>query len=98
MAAAGLSAILEGVSTRLDIPWISPDQPRFDTHGCNGDPRVTTPCADALVAGGVTCCNAFCQNPGCAPSRTGFPTGRYPRANGQALPEHEVLLPKNGPW
>jgi len=99
MAAATRSPILVPMSTQPNILWVCTDQQRFDTLGCNGNPYVTTPCADALAAEGVRCSNAFCQNPVCTPSRASFLSGRYPRtnrcrANGQAIPEHEVLLPK----
>jgi len=41
-----------------------------------GHPQVETPNIDSLAAKGVTFLNAYCNSPGCAPSRTSMLSGR----------------------
>jgi len=82
-----------------NILWICSDQQRWDTLGCYGNPFVRTPNLDRLAAEAFCFETAICQNPVCTPSRASFLTGRYPRttrarANGQAIPEGEVLVTK----
>jgi arylsulfatase A-like enzyme len=85
--------------TAPNILWICTDQQRWDTLGCLGNPWVRTPHLDALASEGALCTAAICQSPVCTPSRASFLTGRYPRttrcrANGQAIPGDEILLPR----
>lgn len=65
-------------ATRPNILWICTDQQRYDTLGALGNPVVSTPNLDQLVAGGVTFTHAYCQSPICTPSRASFLTGMYP--------------------
>ena len=63
-----------------NILWICTDQQRYDTIGALGNPHVSTPHIDRLVAEGVAFTRAYCQSPICTPSRAGFLTGMYPSA------------------
>ena len=67
-------------STQPNILWICTDQQRYDTIGALGNPYVSTPNIDRLVATGVSFTHAFCQSPICTPSRGSFLTGMYPSA------------------
>ena len=61
-----------------NILWICTDQQRWDTIHAHGNGHIRTPNIDALVAGGVSCLNAYCQSTICTPSRASFLTGYYP--------------------
>ncbi len=63
-----------------NILWICTDQQRYDTIGALGNPFVSTPNIDSLVADGVAFTHAYCQSPICTPSRASFLTGMYPSA------------------
>ena len=63
-----------------NILWICTDQQRYDTIGALGNPYVSTPNIDRLVAEGVAFTHAYCQSPICTPSRASFLTGMYPSA------------------
>lgn len=63
-----------------NILWICTDQQRYDTIGALGNPHVSTPNIDSLVADGVAFTHAYCQSPICTPSRASFLTGMYPSA------------------
>ncbi len=63
-----------------NILWICTDQQRYDTIGALGNPYVSTPNIDSLVAEGVAFTHAYCQSPICTPSRSSFLTGMYPSA------------------
>ena len=88
------------MADRPNILWICTDQQRYDTIGALGNPYVSTPNIDKLVAGGTAFTHAYCQSPICTPSRASFLTGRYPSAvhvngNGNAVfPEHPPLVTK----
>ncbi len=83
-----------------NILWICTDQQRFDTIGALGNPHVSTPNIDRLVAEGVAFTHAYCQSPICTPSRASFLTGQYPSTvhiNGNGLesfPNHPPLITK----
>ena len=83
-----------------NILWICTDQQRFDTIGALGNPYVSTPNIDRLVAEGVAFTHAYCQSPICTPSRASFLTGLYPSTvhiNGNGLesfPPHPPLVTK----
>jgi arylsulfatase len=66
------------MSRQPNILWICTDQQRFDTIGALGNPHVSTPNIDRLVATGTTFERAYCQAPICTPSRSSFLTGVYP--------------------
>jgi arylsulfatase len=63
---------------RPNILWICTDQQRFDTIGALGNPHVSTPTIDRLVAEGTAFERAYCQAPICTPSRSSFLSGVYP--------------------
>ena len=75
-----------------DILWIVTDDQRADSiscynrfaYGTNNNPLgpVESPNVDRLAAEGVFFPNAYCQSPGCAPSRASMLTGRYPHHSG----------------
>ena len=83
---------------RPNILWICTDQQRYDTVGALGNPHVSTPNIDRLVAEGVAFTRAYCQSPICTPSRASFLTGMYPSAvhvngNGnESFPDHPPLV------
>ncbi len=65
-----------------NILWFCTDQQRFDTIGALGNPHVSTPNIDRLVAEGTAFTTAYCQAPICTPSRSSFLTGVYPSTAG----------------
>ena len=81
-----------------NILWICTDQQRYDTIGALGNPYVSTPNIDRLVAEGVAFTHAYAQSTICTPSRASFLTGMYASAvhanrNGNAFfPEHLPLV------
>lgn len=83
-----------------NILWYCTDQQRFDTIRSLGNPHITTPTLDRLVADGVAFERAYVQSPICTPSRASFLTGRYPASthahrNGAArFPSSETLVTK----
>lgn len=84
-------------SGRPNFLFISTDMQRYDTLGCYGNTRITTPNLDALAACGVRFTNAFVNNPVCMPSRATLFTGRLPSAHGVrwntgGLQAHEVTI------
>jgi len=75
-----------------NILFITTDQQRYDSLGCNGGVVARTPVADALAAGGINFHRAYNQNTVCMPARSTMLTGQYVRthgvvANGVPLPE-----------
>jgi arylsulfatase A-like enzyme len=61
--------------------------------GCYGDPDARTPRLDALAAEGLLATHAFTHSPVCAPSRSGFITGRYPYSFGSHHMRSRMLDP-----
>ncbi len=90
----------EFTMNKPNILWICTDQQRFDTIATLGNPHVSTPNIDRLVAEGVAFTHAYCQSPICTPSRASFLTGHYPSTvhiNGNGLesfPDHPPLVTK----
>lgn len=75
-----------------NILFITTDQQRYDSLGCNGGMVARTPVADRLAADGINFRRAYNQNTVCTPARSTMLTGQYVRthgasANGIALPE-----------
>lgn len=88
---------MAAVPTRPNIVFICTDQQRYDTLGCYGNTRISTPVIDRLARDGVLFEQCYVQNPVCAPSRASLITGRYPHAhglyaNGVALPPDEQFF------
>jgi arylsulfatase A-like enzyme len=74
-----------------NILFITTDQQRYDSLGCNGGKIARTPVADRLAAAGINYRRAHNQNTVCMPARSTMVTGQYVRthgvfANGVALP------------
>jgi arylsulfatase A-like enzyme len=74
------------------ILFITTDQQRYDSLGCNGGTIARTPVVDGLAASGVRYERAYNQNTVCMPARSTMLTGQYVRthgviANGVPLPE-----------
>src|SRR6185437_15165487 len=72
--------------------FITTDQQRWDSLGCNGNRFCRTPNIDALAATGINYARAYNQNTVCMPARSTMLTGQYVRthgvfANGVPLPE-----------
>lgn len=63
--------------SKPNILWLCTDQQRYDTIAALGNPHVSTPNIDKLVAHGVSFECTYCQSPICTPSRTSFLTGMY---------------------
>ena len=81
----------EDVPSRRNILFITSDQQRYDSLGCNGGTVARTPVIDRLAAEGVNYARAYNQNTVCMPARSTMLTGQYVRthgvvANGIALP------------
>jgi arylsulfatase A-like enzyme len=73
------------------ILFITTDQQRYDSLGCNGGNIARTPNIDRLAAAGINFRRAHNQNVVCMPARATMITGQYVRthgviANGVALP------------
>jgi arylsulfatase A-like enzyme len=74
------------------ILFITTDQQRYDTLGCNGGTLSRTPVMDGVAAAGVRYERAHPQSVVCMPSRSTMITGQHPSThgvwmNGVALPE-----------
>lgn len=74
------------------ILFVTTDQQRFDSLGCNGNKFCRTPVVDRLAREGINYSRAYNQNTVCMPARSTMLTGQYVRthgvvANGVPLPE-----------
>ena len=85
------------------ILFVTTDQQRYDTLGCNGGELSRTPVVDALAAQGVRYERAVPQSVVCMPSRSTMLTGQHPSThgvwmNGVALPvESAAVRSATGP-
>jgi arylsulfatase A-like enzyme len=73
------------------ILFVTTDQQRYDSLGCNGGTIARTPTVDGWAASGINFRRAYNQNTVCMPARSTMLTGQYVRthgvyANGVALP------------
>ena len=64
------------------ILFITTDQQRYDSLGCNGGTIARTPVVDALAADGIVYRRAYNQNTVCMPARSTILTGQYARTHG----------------
>ncbi len=64
------------------ILFITTDQQRYDTLGCNGGTIARTPVIDAVAAQGVRYERAHPQSVVCMPSRSTILTGQHPSTHG----------------
>jgi arylsulfatase A-like enzyme len=77
------------------ILFITTDQQRFDSLGCNGGQIARTPVVDGLAAQGVNFQRAYNQNTVCMPARSTMLTGQYVRTHGVVA--NGVPLPVDAP-
>jgi arylsulfatase A-like enzyme len=77
------------------ILFITTDQQRFDSLGCNGGTIARTPVVDRLAADGVNFQRAYNQNTVCMPARSTMLTGQYVRTHGVVA--NGIPLPNDAP-
>jgi len=77
------------------ILFITTDQQRYDSLGCNGGRIARTPAADALAAHGINYRRAHNQNTVCMPARSTMITGQFVRTHG--VFSNGVPLPADAP-
>jgi arylsulfatase A-like enzyme len=77
------------------ILFITTDQQRYDTLGCNGGTIARTPVVDALAAQGHRYERAHPQSVVCMPSRSTMLTGQHPSTHGVWM--NGVALPVDAP-
>jgi arylsulfatase A-like enzyme len=77
------------------ILFVTTDQQRYDTLGCNGGKLSRTPVVDRLAAEGVRYERAVPQSVVCMPSRSTILTGQYPSTHGVWM--NGVPLPVDAP-
>jgi arylsulfatase A-like enzyme len=81
--------------TRRKILFVTTDQQRYDTLGCNGGDLARTPVIDALATQGIRYERAVAQSVVCMPSRSTMLTGQYPSTHGVWM--NGVPLPQEAP-
>lgn len=77
------------------ILFITTDQQRYDSLGCNGGTVARTPVLDRLAAEGINFRRAMNQNVVCMPARSTMITGQYVRTHGVFA--NGVPLPADAP-
>ena len=77
------------------ILFVTTDQQRYDTLGCNGGRIARTPVIDAIAARGIRYERAQPQSVVCMPSRATMLTGQYPATHGVWM--NGVPLPVDAP-
>src|SRR5580704_15193175 len=77
------------------ILFITTDQQRYDSLGCNGGRIARTPVADSLAAAGINYHRAYNQNTVCMPARSTMITGQYVRTHGVVA--NGIPLPTDAP-
>src|ERR1700733_10004716 len=77
------------------ILFITTDQQRWDSLGCNGNKFCKTPAIDALAKTGINYSRAYNQNTVCMPARSTMLTGQYVRTHGVFA--NGVPLPQDAP-
>ncbi|HEY5165349.1 MAG TPA: sulfatase-like hydrolase/transferase [Acidimicrobiia bacterium] len=77
------------------ILFVTTDQQRYDTLGCNGGALARTPVVDGLAANGVRYQRAVPQAVVCMPSRATILTGQHPTTHGVWM--NGVPLPVDAP-
>jgi arylsulfatase A-like enzyme len=78
-----------------NILFVTTDQQRYDSLGCNGGRVARTPVIDRLAAEGVNYRRAMNQNVVCMPARASMLTGQYVRTHGVFA--NGVPLPADAP-
>ena len=77
------------------ILFVTTDQQRYDTIGCNGGRVARTPVVDGLAAQGHRYERAHAQSVVCMPSRSTMLTGQHPSTHGVWM--NGVALPIDAP-
>jgi hypothetical protein len=77
------------------ILFITTDQQRYDTLGCNGGTIARTPVIDAIAAQGIRYERAHPQSVVCMPSRSTMLTGQHVSTHGVWM--NGVPLPEDAP-
>ena len=77
------------------ILFVTTDQQRYDSLGCNGGTIARTPVIDGLAANGVTYRRAHPQSVVCMPSRATMVTGQHVHTHGVWM--NGVPLPVDAP-
>jgi len=77
------------------ILFVTTDQQRYDSLGCNGGRVARTPVVDGWAADGVRYTRGHCQSVVCMPSRSTMITGQYARTHGVFM--NGVPLPEDAP-
>lgn len=77
------------------ILFVTTDQQRYDTLGCNGGTLACTPVADGLASAGIRYERAIPQSVVCMPSRSTMLTGQHPTTHGAWM--NGVPLPAGAP-
>ena len=77
------------------ILFVTTDQQRYDTLGCNGGTLARTPVIDSLAAQGIRYERAVPQSVVCMPSRSTMLTGQHPSTHGVWM--NGVPLPVDAP-
>ena len=77
------------------ILFVTTDQQRYDTVGCNGGLLGRTPVVDRLAAEGIRYERAIPQSVVCMPSRATMLTGQHPSTHGVWM--NGVALPVDAP-
>ena len=90
-----MSAPATSAARRRNVIWVMADQLRAQATGYAGDPNVSTPNLDRLVAEGVDFTNAAAASPLCCPARGSMLTGRFASASG--VPGHQSPLAADAP-
>ena len=80
---------------RRNILFITTDQQRHDSLGCNGGTVARTPVVDRLAAEGLNYRRAYNQNTVCMPARSTMLTGQYVRTHGVVA--NGIPLPVDAP-
>ena len=81
--------------SRRKILFVTTDQQRYDTLGCNGGVVARTPVIDGLAASGIRYERAVPQSVVCMPSRSTILTGQHPTTHGVWM--NGVPLPVDAP-
>ncbi len=77
------------------ILFVTTDQQRYDTLGCNGSIIGRTPIIDSIARSGIRFERAHPQSVVCMPSRSTILTGQYPTTHGVWM--NGVALPQDAP-
>lgn len=78
-----------------NILFVTTDQQRWDSLGCNGGTVARTPVADRLASEGINYQRAYNQNTVCTPARSTMLTGQYVRTHGASA--NGIPLPTDAP-